>query len=67
MSGRAGCSKNYLSAVERDVNKLTVPLLLEYCKAVRKTQNETLGFDQDERLGSELLSILDSFDKEQYE
>lgn len=67
LSERAGCSKNYLSAIERGVNKLTVPLLLEYCKAVHRTPNEILGFDQDKRLNSELLSILDSFDKEQYE
>lgn len=67
LSERAGCSKNYLSAVERGVNKLTVPVLLEYCQAVHKTPNEILGFDQDERLNSELLSILDTFDKEQYE
>lgn len=67
LSERAGCSKNYLSAVERGVNKLTVPVLLEYCKATHKTPNEILGFDQDKRLNSELLSILDTFDKEQYE
>ena len=67
LSERAGCSKNYLSAVERGVNKLTVPVLLEYCKATHKTPNEILGFNQDKRLNSELLSILDTFDKEQYE
>lgn len=67
LSERAGCSKNYLSAVERGVNKLTVPVLLEYCQAVHKTPNEILGFEQDKRLNSELLSILDTFDKEQYE
>ena len=63
--GRSDASASILP--ERGVNKLTVPVLLEYCPAVHKTPNEILGFDQDERLNSELLSILDTFDKEQYE
>lgn len=67
LSERAGSSKNYLSAIERGVNKLTVPVLLEYCDALHKTPNELLGFDDGKKHNHELLDIIDTFDKEQYE
>ena len=67
LSEKAGCTKNYLSAVERGVNKLTVPLLLEYCAALHKTPDEVLGYDDGRKLNSELLDIIGAFNKEQYE
>lgn len=44
LSELAGCTKNYISAVERGVNKLTVPVLLEYCNALGMTPDEVLGY-----------------------
>lgn len=66
-SARAGCSKNYISAIERGVNKLTVPVLLEYCGILHKTPNEILGFNDDVLFERELLDIIKTFDKEQFE
>lgn len=67
LSIKAGCSKNYISALERGVNKLTVPMLLEYCKATHLSPNKILEYDDGEKLNSELLNILNTFTKEQYE
>ena len=68
LSIAAGCSKNYLSAIERGVNKLTVPLLLEYCRALHKTPNEILGFEDSGRsVNPELLDIVETFTEEQQE
>lgn len=43
MSDEANCSKNYISAIERGVHKLTVPMLIEYCRVLRLSPNEVLG------------------------
>lgn len=67
LSERAGCSKNYISAIERGVNKLTVPVLLEYCAILHKTPNEILGFEDDAIPYHELLDIVKTFSREQYE
>ena len=65
LSAKAGCSKNYLSAIERGVNKLTVPLLLEYCLALDKTPNEILGYEDGGRKANPvLLDIATSLDEE---
>ena len=65
LSIAAGCSKNYLSAIERGVNKLTVPLLLEYCLALNKTPNEVLGYeDSGKRANPELMDVITSLDSE---
>ena len=64
---KAGCGKNYISALERGVNKLTVRMLLEYCQATHLTPNKILEYDDGQKLNSELLDILNSFTKEQYE
>lgn len=66
LSELAGCSKNYLSAVERGINKLTVPVLLEYCNATHKSPNEVLGYGTTEA-NDELVSIVSSLTKEQYD
>ena len=67
LSEMAGCSKNYLSSVERGKIKLTVPLLLEYCSALHKAPNEVLGYEDGKKHNSELMSIIETFSKEQYE
>lgn len=67
LSERAGCSKNYISAIERGVNKLTVPMLLEYCDILHKTPNELLGFEDEIVFEHELFDIVKTFDREQYE
>ena len=60
----AGCSKNYLSAIERGVNKLTVPLLLEYCLALDKTPNEVLGYeDSGKRANPALMDVVTSLEE----
>ena len=65
LSAEAGCSKNYLSAIERGVNKLTVPLLLEYCLALNKTPNEILGYeDSGRKANPALLDIATSLNEE---
>lgn len=64
LSEKAGCSKNYLSAVERGVNKLTVPLLLEYCDALRISPNDVLGYTSDS-IGDELTASIRALDEEQ--
>lgn len=50
-----------------DVNVCRLYFVTKYCDALHRTPNEVLGYNQDRRLNSELLSILDTFDKEQYE
>ena len=62
----AGCSKNYLSAVERGVNKLTVPVLLEYCNALKVTPNDILGFESSD-LNDELQEVISRMSKDERE
>ena len=66
LSLSAGCSKNYISALERGINKLTVPMLLEYCKALHLTPNDVLNYSTDSRL-SEIQSILQNMDEKGYQ
>ena len=47
MSEKIGISKNHLSAIERGVNKSSVDLLLGYCKVLRCTPNDILGYSDD--------------------
>lgn len=65
LSIKAGCSKNYISALERGVNKLTVPMFLEYCKALHLTPNDILGFRAEDRL-IEAESVLSSMTDKEY-
>ena len=55
LSIKARCSKNYISALERGINKLTVPMLLEYCQATHLTPNKILEYDDGQKLNSELI------------
>ena len=64
LSELAGCSKDYISAVERGINKLTVPLLLEYCRVLNMSPDSVLGYTGD-ALEDELYGIIRSLDKEQ--
>lgn len=66
MAISAGCSKNYISALERGVNKCTVPYLLEYCKALHITPDQALGYSEPPRNTDEAKEILDTLDDNQY-
>lgn len=45
ISIEADCSKNYISALERGIHKLTVPMLIEYCRVLKISPNEILEID----------------------
>lgn len=58
MSIEAGCSKNYISAIERGVHKLTVPMLIEYCRVLQLTPNEILQITEKMDEYTELINSL---------
>lgn len=67
LSKSAGCSKNYVSAVERGINKLTVPLLLEYCEALHLTPNDILGYAPNRLDHIEVLDLFEGLSKDEQE
>ena len=62
MAEACSLSKNYISALERGVNKCSVPTLIGYCKKLDVTPNELLGF-WDPDIIIELRNVLSGLDK----
>lgn len=62
MADACGLSKNYISALERGVNKCNVQTIIGYCTKLNRTPNELLNIGQTEII-SELASLLSSMDK----
>lgn len=62
----AGCSKNYISAIERGINKLTVSVLLEYCDITHTSPNEALRYGPIDT-NRELVQVVSSLTKTQYD
>lgn len=62
----AGCSKNYISAIERGVNRLTVSVLLEYCDVTHTSPNEALRYGAVDA-NRELVKVASSLTKAQYD
>lgn len=69
MADECGLSKNYISALERGVNKCNVQTLIGYCRKLNVTPNELLGIETLEKEKSdvmpELLQLLATLDREQ--
>lgn len=57
-------SKNYISALERGVNKCSVKTLLHYCNLLKVSPSELIGYEVN-RVDPELLSLLSKLDKTQ--
>ena len=57
MADACSLSKNYISALERGVNKCSVLTLLGYCEKLEMTPNEILGFG-DSEINVELRTLL---------
>ncbi len=57
MALEANCTKNYISAIERGLHKLTVPMLVEYCRVLRLSPNEILDIS-DKNKNVELIESL---------
>ena len=57
-----GLSKNYISALERGVNKCSVQTLIRYCTRLDVTPNELLGYEIN-AIDPELLTLLGKLDK----
>ena len=70
LANRTGVSKNYISALERGLHKMTVNNLLDFCIALNVTPNELLGYriDEDDHDDhTELISLINGLSKENYE
>ena len=62
MAAACGVSKNYLSALERGVNKFSAITLIQYAKRLGMTVEALLGEDEGERILPELREALINLD-----
>ena len=53
-----GLSKNYVSALERGVNKMNIFTLIKCCELLEVTPNVLLNYRKDDRILPELESML---------
>lgn len=67
LADKTGVSKNYISALERGLHKMTVNNLIDFCAALDITPNELLGYRIDDSASAELISLIDGLSKENYE
>lgn len=67
LADKTGVSKNYISALERGLHKMTVNNLLDFCIALDVTPNELLGYRIDNDTHAELISLINGLSKENYE
>ena len=65
MAKACGLSKNYISALERGINKCSVQTLMGYCNKLNKTPNELLGVSSQGEIDPELSKLLSVMDAEQ--
>ena len=56
MAEYAGLSRNYISNIERDVNKPSIQVIISYCNILNVSPNDLLGYDSE--LSTELINIL---------
>ena len=67
LADKTGVSKNYISALERGLHKMTVNNLLDFCIALDVTPNELLGYRIDNDIHAELISLINGLSKEKYD
>ena len=65
MADACGCSKNYLSAVERGINKVNVSVLTGYARTLGMSLDELAGFETKGEILPELRTALYEMDEDQ--
>lgn len=64
MANACGLSKNYISALERGINKCNVAMIVGYSKKLGISTDELIGLDSNNII-PDLQKLLSSLDKEQ--
>ena len=63
---KSGYSKNYISAVERGVNKISAAMVLDYCRILSITPDDFFGYDSETAsINRDLLELIKTMDAEQ--